>query len=233
VNSAVFSHDGKLVATASGQYGRPGLARAWKTDTGTPITGPLPHADGVVAVSFSEDDRRLVTASFDRTARVWDVNSGQPVGEPLAHDGFVTSAMFAGSRHRVLTTTWDGKAWLWNLPEDDDPVPAWLADVAEAIGGSRLNEADVFEPVPPDALFALREGLTRGESSDGCSRFIRWFFAPRPSRAIAPGSSTAIPAFVDRRIEEGTESALERASLADPGNARVWKLLQKMKEASP
>src|SRR5215831_5052792 len=38
-----------------------------------PETEPMRHQDVVPAANFSQDGRRIVTASSDKTARVWDV----------------------------------------------------------------------------------------------------------------------------------------------------------------
>jgi WD40 repeat protein len=163
---------------------------------------------------------------------MWDVQSGQPVSEPLQHEGFVTTACYSPQGRRVLTATYDGEARLWDFPEDSESVPPWLAELAEAVGGVRLNEADVFESVAAEKLFKLRESLTHAEPTDGFSSFARWFFAPKTTRAIAPGSSITVPIYVERRIKEGTETSLESAYRADPGNAEVWKLLPALKEES-
>lgn len=233
VNRAVFSSDGKLVATAAGEYGKPGWARVWSVEKGFPMTGPLQHQEGVVAVSFSTDGRRLVTASYDKSARVWDVPSGQPVGEPLLHEGFVTAASYDPLNQRVLASTWDGEARIWEFPEDAAPVPPWLADLGEAVGGRSLNEADVFENVPLDKLLRLRERINHAVVDDAHVRFARWFFARRSSRAISPGSSISVPDYVARRIQEATRVSLENACRADPGNQQAWKLLRALKDGSP
>ena len=43
----------------------------------------LGHDDAVSSAAFSPDGKRIVTASYDKTARVWDAATGQPIGEPL------------------------------------------------------------------------------------------------------------------------------------------------------
>ena len=36
-----------------------------------------------MSAAFSPDGKRIVTASWDKTARLWDAETGKPIGEPL------------------------------------------------------------------------------------------------------------------------------------------------------
>ncbi|HZU37951.1 MAG TPA: hypothetical protein VFA18_18670, partial [Gemmataceae bacterium] len=70
VNDAIFSPDGRYVATASSDS----TARVWNAATGLPVTPPLAHTNySVNRLAFSPVSRQLVTAGSDNTARVWDV----------------------------------------------------------------------------------------------------------------------------------------------------------------
>ena len=63
------------------------------------------HSGFLHAASFSPDGRRIVTASWDKTARVWDAESGKPVGEPMRHEDMVTAASFSPDGQRIVTTS--------------------------------------------------------------------------------------------------------------------------------
>jgi eukaryotic-like serine/threonine-protein kinase len=65
----------------------------------------LPHDGPVLHAEFSPDSRRVVTASFDRTARVWDAATGQAVAPPLGHRGDVNHAAFSPDGRRVVTAS--------------------------------------------------------------------------------------------------------------------------------
>ena len=82
-----------------------------------PATGqalPLKHRDGVNAVGFSRDGRRVVTASNDQTARVWDAATGSPRTAPLQHEGAVEEASFSPDGRKVVTASADHTARVWD-----------------------------------------------------------------------------------------------------------------------
>jgi hypothetical protein len=75
----------------------------------------LGHDGAVWSAAFSPDGKRIVTASWDKTARVWDAATGQPIGEPLkGHDGAVWSAAFSPDGKRIVTTSADKTARVWD-----------------------------------------------------------------------------------------------------------------------
>ena len=80
-----------------------------------PRPGPeLKHEGEVREASFSPDGRRVVTASYDKTARVWDVATGEPVSEPLRHADSVYDAVFGPDGHRVVTASKDKTVRVWD-----------------------------------------------------------------------------------------------------------------------
>jgi dipeptidyl aminopeptidase/acylaminoacyl peptidase len=117
VESATFSPNGRLIATASQDR----TARVWDVESGKPLGEPLRHEKGVAAVSFSPDCRRIVTASYDNTARVWETQTGKPVSEPLQHDGAVVAAYFSPDGRRVVTASRDKTVRIWDV-ESGKPV---------------------------------------------------------------------------------------------------------------
>jgi tetratricopeptide (TPR) repeat protein len=169
----------------------------------------LRHDDGVTSAAFSRDDSRILTSSFDKTARLWDSETGKALCDPLRHDQLVTSAKFSPDGKQIATASLDGAIRVWELFADNERFRPIAADLAESVGGIRLNDLGIPEPVRPNFL------------NTNSSAFTAWFFADRSTRAIAPSLAESIPAYVQRRIREGTATALEAAYRADPGNALV------------
>jgi hypothetical protein len=66
-----------------------------------------------MAASFSADDRRVVTASLDRTVRVWDVESGKQLLTLPGHSGIPTAKVptvqFSDDGTRIVTAGWVGE----------------------------------------------------------------------------------------------------------------------------
>src|SRR5262249_4293560 len=63
----------------------------------------LGHREEVLAVAFSPDGQRLLTAARDKTARVWDTATGKMLFTLEGHQAPVTFATFSPDGRRVLT----------------------------------------------------------------------------------------------------------------------------------
>ena len=63
---------------------------------------------------FSRDGKRVLTASWDKTARLWDVETGKEIRQFQGHTDMVWSAVFSGDGKRVLTASADKTARLWD-----------------------------------------------------------------------------------------------------------------------
>ncbi len=110
VSCAVFSPDGKTIATASQDK----TARLWDVATGQPIGAIMRHDDHVDRVTFRPDGRLIATASLDKTVRFWDARSGQPIGPVLQHPAAVYSLEFHPLGRMIATGCFDGAVRLWD-----------------------------------------------------------------------------------------------------------------------
>jgi WD40 repeat protein len=75
INAMVFSPDGKLVASAGGDY----AIRFWSTSSDKEILTLKGHTDSVTNLAFSPDGKFLASGGKDGTVRVWSVTTGQQV----------------------------------------------------------------------------------------------------------------------------------------------------------
>jgi WD40 repeat protein len=51
------------------------------------------------------DGKRVVTASYDKTARIWDAESGKEIVAPQGHKHQVRAASFSPDGQRVVTAS--------------------------------------------------------------------------------------------------------------------------------
>jgi len=72
------------------------------------------HEGLVRSASFSPDGKRIVTASYDRTARIWDTATGQQIALLRGHDGALSSASFSPDGKLIVTASYDTTARIWD-----------------------------------------------------------------------------------------------------------------------
>lgn len=115
VHAVAFSPDGKYVAL--GGNDKRGFIRVCDAQTGEVLKTSADfagHKDAVLSVAFSHDGKKLLTASYDKTACLWDVESGRQILELNGHSWWVWSAAFAPDEQSIVTASQDGSAALWN-----------------------------------------------------------------------------------------------------------------------
>jgi WD40 repeat protein len=209
-----FSADGtKVVSVARNE------AKVWDGHTGRLLIPPLMHSHRVYSAQFSRDGTRVVTTTSDGTARIWDTASGLQVSEPLRHGGKVNSAEFSSDGRWLLTASADGRARLWEVLSMPVAAPVWLADLAEALAGQRINAEGGIEPVAAERLVDIKRTATSGDSTNPFTQWARWFFAESATRTLSPSSLFTMMDYVQRRLEENTVESAREAVLLAPANA--------------
>ncbi|EGU72931.1 hypothetical protein FOXB_16560 [Fusarium oxysporum f. sp. conglutinans Fo5176] len=73
VNSVVFSHDSKKVASASNDK----TIRIWNAETGECERVLKGHSREVNSVVFSHDSKKVASGSIDKTIRIWNAETGE------------------------------------------------------------------------------------------------------------------------------------------------------------
>jgi WD40 repeat protein len=147
----------------------------------------MKHDFFVVSAQFSPDGKRIVTASWDKTARVWDAQTGRALTEPMKHDGEVRSAQFSPDGKRIATASGDKTARIWDaqtgtpltepLKHDGDVRSAQFSPDGERIvTASGDKTARIWDSSPskpcPEWLIQLADAMAGQHLND------RGFFEP-------------------------------------------------------
>ena len=116
VNNAVIHPDGRLAATATGQFDEPGEAGVWDVASGKLVRPSFPHPRKVNSVAFSPDARNLVTGCDDGHARIFEIRSGvlereirlgYPVTRVLVTPDGYHLVTVAGDAHNAAVRVWE------------------------------------------------------------------------------------------------------------------------------
>jgi WD40 repeat protein len=174
VTGAVFSRDGKLVATSADS-----AVRVWEVRPYQPIRLVLGHSDLCGAIAFSPDGKMILTGSRDRNVRLWDALTGQPLILPQrGHSDNILAVAFSPDGKLALTGSEAKTARIWEVPSGR-PIGPLLEQ------GSQVT-AVAFSP---DGKTILTGGV------DGAVR--RWDAATgaREGSPVHPAGASGVLAF--------------------------------------
>lgn len=108
-----YNHSGnRLVTTAFDP-----IAYIW--DSTGALVDSIVHGDRVNTATFSMDDQRVLTSSFDTTARATTLDGSAPPVTFKGHTAPILSAEFGRNDTRVITSGFDNTARLYVIPAGD------------------------------------------------------------------------------------------------------------------
>ena len=127
------------------------------------------------------------------------------------------AASFSGDGARVITASADKTARIWDVAVDlKAPLPEWVPELAEALGGQRFDEWGDLEPPKKSSWNYARNCWRAHKDDDFWSRFGRWFFLRGPERTISPDSNITVAEFERLQAEAAAKDNSTRAKTS-PG----------------
>jgi WD40 repeat protein len=123
--SVTFSNDDNKVVSASSD----GTVRIWNSNNGTIILilgqvknldSLIGHTSSVLSVKISNDDKKIISGSRDKTIRVWDFNNGNLLHTLKDHIDSVLSVGFNQNCTKIVSGSEDKTIKIWDFNEDSE-----------------------------------------------------------------------------------------------------------------
>jgi WD40 repeat protein/class 3 adenylate cyclase/tRNA A-37 threonylcarbamoyl transferase component Bud32 len=149
------------------------------------------HLNAVMAVAFSSDGQRIVTASRDSTAKVWDAASGRALLTLKGHTGAVFSAAFSPDGQRIVTGSDDHTAKVWDAASGRELLALkghthWIMSVAFSPDGQRIVTGSEDKTAKVWDAASGGELLTLNGRGDGIRSVA---FSPDGQRIVTGGEN--------------------------------------------
>jgi WD40 repeat protein len=220
VDYATFSPDGRLIVTASWDH----TARLWDSTTGALVGTPMQHQNELHYAAFSSAGDKVATVDEHGSARIWDASTGLPITQPLREGLDMGGFPYFALGGEVFFTLDASGLRITPLTHTSAREAKRLADLAEAIGGFRLDSNGALQPGGDRHQLLLRivSGADRESTPSVAVTVSRWLLTDPHQRTISPFSTMTSDEYA--RLAWAGEASEPRAAVAilfpwkrDPG----------------
>jgi WD40 repeat protein len=146
-----WSPDGKRLASGGGvliEDGKPhdNTVQVWDATDGGHVFTYRGHTDGVQAVVWSPDGKRIASASLDKTVQVWDASDGGHVFTYRGHTDQVFTLAWSPDGKYLASGGPDKTVQIWNAADGDHVFTYtghtdWVDGVAWSSDSTRIASA--------------------------------------------------------------------------------------------
>ena len=224
VATTIALHPGGRIAAIGATGSSRGGVSLIDALTGKPLLDTVDIASQQVTLLFSRDGSYLFVHDENSMSAlgqldVLDVASGLPLKRPRFYAGpFVQRP--DGRRIVALGGNGDGPEALIDMLGDGTPVPLWVADLAEGVGGWQLGEQNVLRPAYAGEQTArietVRKQLAALKSgADRWAEFAGWYLSDEADPAYFPlftDAAQPAPQETGRRFGEDACTGLARCN---------------------
>lgn len=218
----------------------------WDSAKGQPLGIPIPISQDEFNATFSPDGSYFVVSeisggSGSGSFRIFDTATVRPLsraysseeifGDTGQEQSLVGKPFFASNGRLFLSAQASERdrevAYItFNIPSAETDVARWVADLAEAIGGFSISDANALLTLSDEErisrLTQLRNRATTGDLRDRWIELARWLLDDGAARVISPGSALTVSDFVALRLRSTTRWEVDGAARAAPEDPRVF-----------
>ena len=196
----------------------------------------LTHDYAVGAIDFANDGEAVVTAGASGL-QIWSLDSKLPLTPILLGGRKVNAIRFTADSQRIIVSLDDGSARVCSANAKIKATSSAFATALGQIGGLAVGDNGRLHK--PEAVDVLAQFSGKPGPPSYFERIVRWHYADRNARTIAPFSGTLLADYVDSEVawagdpdkrgrvsRKATRDVLMNVYFLDPHDAKVVSALK-------